>query len=149
MTRGAETQNDQADKFFLNIDKYPSRKIIASGGTEPVDAAGSGGHSVFAYYLIKSLRDNTNPYITSFQLFDQLVRGVTNNSKQTPEYGTVPDTGDQGSSDFTFILRKLDGCPPARRPGTKLGRKKNSGAAVLMEDGGVDLFISGIADSLQ
>ena len=109
LTRGAETQNDQADKFFLNIDKYPSRKIIASGGTEPVADAGSGGHSVFAYYLIKSLRDNTKPYITSFQLFDQLVRGVTNNSKQTPEYGTVPDTGDQGSGDFTFILRKLDG----------------------------------------
>ena len=71
--------------------------------------AGSGGHSVFAYYLIKSLRDNTKPYITSFQIFDQLVRGVTNNSKQTPEYGTVPDTGDQGSGDFTFIMRKLNG----------------------------------------
>jgi len=105
LTRGAETQNENEDKFFLNIDKYPSRKVIASGGTEPVADAGSGGHSIFAYYLIKTLNNNTKPYITSFQLYDRLVRAVTNNSKQTPEFGTVPDSGDQGSGDFTFILR--------------------------------------------
>ena len=106
LTRGAETQNDAEDKFFLNIDKYPSRKVIASGGTEPVADAGSEGHSVFAYYLIRTLTNNKKPYITSYQLFEKLVRAVTNNSSQTPEYGTVPNTGDQGAGDFTFILRK-------------------------------------------
>ncbi len=106
LTRGVETQNENEDKFFLNIDKYPSRKVIASGGTEPVADYGTGGHSVFAYYLIKTLKENKKPYITSFQLYDRLVRAVTNNSKQTPEIGTVPDTGDQGSGDFTFILRQ-------------------------------------------
>jgi uncharacterized caspase-like protein len=105
LTRGATTVNENEDKFFLNIDKYPSRKIISSGGTEPVADSGSGGHSVFAYYLIKVLSENTKPYITSFQLYDRLVRGVTNNSNQTPEFGTVPDSGDQGSGDFTFIRR--------------------------------------------
>ncbi len=106
LTRSAETQNENEDKFFLNIDKDPSRKVIASGGTEPVADFGTGGHSVFAYYLIKTLEDNMKPYITSFQLYDRLVRAVTNNSKQTPEFGIVPDTGDQGSGDFTFILRQ-------------------------------------------
>ena len=106
LTRGAETQNENEDKFFLNIDKYPSRKVIASGGTEPVADSGTGGHSIFAYYLIKTLQENTKPYITSFQLYDRLVRAVTNNSKQTPEFGTVRDSGDQGSGDFTFILRR-------------------------------------------
>lgn len=105
LTRGAKVVNENEDKFFLNIDKYPSRKILSSGGTEPVADTGSGGHSVFAYYLIKVLSENTKPYITSFQLYDRLVRSVTNNSKQTPEFGTVPDSGDQGSGDFTFILR--------------------------------------------
>ncbi len=109
LTRGAETQNENEDKFFLNIDKYPSRKVISSGGTEPVADAGSGGHSVFAYFLIKALEENTKPYITSFQLYDRLVRAVTNNSNQTPEYGTVPDSGDQGSGDFTFIRRASSG----------------------------------------
>ncbi len=97
--------NENEDKFFVNIDKYPSRKIISSGDTEPVAGSGSGGHSVFAYYLIKAPSENTKPYITSFQLFDRPVRGVTNNSNQTPEFGTVPDSGDQGSGDFTFIRR--------------------------------------------
>ena len=106
LTRGAETQNENEDKFFLNIDKYPSRKVITSGGTEPVADFGTGGHSVFAYYLIKTLEANKKPYITSFQLYDRLVRAVTNNSKQTPEFDTVPDTGDQGSGEFTFILRQ-------------------------------------------
>ena len=109
LTRGAETVNENEDKFFLNIDKYPSRKVISSGGTEPVADAGSGGHSVFAYYLIKALEENTKPYITSFQLYDRLVRAVTNNSNQTPEFGTVPDSGDQGSGDFTFIRRASPG----------------------------------------
>ncbi len=30
---------------------------------------------------------------------------MTNNSSQKPEYGTVAGAGDEGSGDFTFILR--------------------------------------------
>ncbi len=36
-------------------------------------------------------------------------RAVTNNSKQKPEYGTVAEAGDEGSGDFTFILRQPKG----------------------------------------
>ena len=109
LTRGATTQDQNADKFFLKIDQFASRKIISSGGTEPVADTGSGGHSVFAYYLIKALTANKKPYITSFQLFDRLARAVTNNSNQKPEYGTVSEAGDEGSGDFTFILRPKPG----------------------------------------
>ena len=55
------------------------------------------------------MQKNTKPYITSFQLFDRLARAVTNNSKQKPEYGTVAESGDEGSGDFTFILRQPKG----------------------------------------
>ena len=98
-------KNIPKDRFFAEIDAHVSRKVISSGGTEPVADAGSGGHSVFAYYLLKALRENDQPFLTSFELFNRLARAVTNNSQQKPEYGTVADAGDEGSGDFTFMLR--------------------------------------------
>ena len=109
LTRGVETQNEAVDKFFLNIDSFPSRKVISSGGTEPVADTGTGGHSIFSYYLLKTLRNNVKPYITSFQLFDRLVKSVTINSNQTPQFGIVAESVDQGSGDFTFIRNDPQG----------------------------------------
>jgi hypothetical protein len=94
------------DRFYTQIDATVSRKVISSGGTEPVADAGSGGHSVFAYYLLKALRENDSPYLASFELFNKLVRAVTNNSNQKPQYGTVAEAGDEGAGDFTFILKQ-------------------------------------------
>ncbi len=107
LTRSANaTRNIAKDRFFIEIDSRVSRKVITSGGTEPVADAGGGGHSVFANYFLKALRENDRPYITSFELFNQLARAVANNSRQTPAYGTVVDAGDEGNGDFTFILRR-------------------------------------------
>jgi hypothetical protein len=93
------------DRFFTEIDSNVSRKVISSGGTEPVADAGSGGHSVFAYYFLKALQANDRPYVTAFELFNGLARAVTNNSNQKPEFGTVSGSGDEGGGDFTFILK--------------------------------------------
>ncbi len=95
-----------SDRFFAEIDASVSRKVISSGGTEPVADSGSGRHSVFAYYLLKALRTNDKPYLTSFELFNGLVRAVANNSNQKPEFGTITGAGDEGAGDFTFILKK-------------------------------------------
>ena len=92
-------------RFFAAIDAGTSRKLISSGGTEPVADAGSQGHSVFAYYLLKALRENKQPYLAAFELFAKLARAVTNNSNQKPQYGTVMEAGDEGAGDFTFILK--------------------------------------------
>ena len=67
--------------------------------------SGSGGHSVFAYYLLKALRENDRPYLASFELFNKIARAVTNNSNQKPQYGTVLEAGDEGFGDFTFVLK--------------------------------------------
>ena len=93
------------DRFFTEIDSHFSRKVITSGGTEPVADSGSSNHSVFAHYFLKTLRENDSPSITSFELFNGLVRAVTNNSNQKPEYGIISEAGDEGSGDFTFILQ--------------------------------------------
>ena len=104
LTRAAPDLRDiPKDRFFTEIDSNVSRKVISSGGTEPVADSGTGGHSVFAYYFLKALRSNDKPYITAFELFNGLARAVTNNSNQKPEFGTISATGDEGGGDFTFI----------------------------------------------
>lgn len=106
LTRGALGQPPASkDRFFAEIDGKFSRKVITSGGTEPVADAGSGGHSVFAFYFLKALRENNAPYLTSFELYNGFVRAVANNAEQKPEYGTIAMAGDEGAGDFTFALR--------------------------------------------
>ncbi len=46
---------------------------------------------------------------TPDQLFDRLVKSVTINSSQTPQFGIVAESVDQGSGDFIFIQRG-EGC---------------------------------------
>ena len=103
MTRG--TTEVKRDAFFENIDSFVSRKMIASGVTTPVANQASGNHSVFTFALLKVLRDNQDPYVTSKQLFDRLLHVMSNYTDVKPEWGTVPNTGDEGSGEFTFILR--------------------------------------------
>lgn len=107
LTRSApQQQSSNSDRFFAQVDGHFSRKVITSGGNEPVADSGTGAHSVFAHYFLKALNDNSAPYITSFELFNSLARAVANNSSQKPEYGTIGNAGDEGSGDFTFILKK-------------------------------------------
>jgi uncharacterized caspase-like protein len=106
LTRSAPQQTPNSDRFFAQVDGHFSRKVITSGGNEPVADSGTGAHSVFAHYFLKALNDNNAPYITSFELFNSLARAVANNSSQKPEYGTIGNAGDEGSGDFTFILKK-------------------------------------------
>lgn len=106
LTRSAPQQTPNSDRFFAQVDGHFSRKVITSGGNEPVADSGTGAHSVFAHYFLKALNDNNAPYITSFELFNALARAVANNSSQKPEYGTIGNAGDEGSGDFTFILKK-------------------------------------------
>lgn len=105
LTRSAPRQTPGSDRFFAQIDGHFSRKVITSGGDEPVADSGTGDHSVFAHYFLKALKENSAPYITSFELFNALARAVTNNSSQKPEYGTIGNAGDEGAGDFTFILK--------------------------------------------
>ena len=106
LTRGSLGQPPASkDRFFAELDGKFSRKVITSGGTEPVADAGSGGHSIFAYYFLKTLRENNAPYLTSFELYNGFVRAVANNAEQKPEYGTIAMAGDEGAGDFTFALR--------------------------------------------
>ncbi len=78
----------------------PSRKAMTSGTlTEVPDK------SVFMKYLLKHLETNEEDHIASEQVFYSIKPAVLNNSPNTPQFGVMQSTGDEGG-DFIFIRKK-------------------------------------------
>ncbi|PCH94661.1 MAG: hypothetical protein COB85_05420 [Bacteroidetes bacterium] len=95
---------EDSEKYYKKIHKMPSRKAMTSGGIEPVMDGGRDGHSVFAYYFLKSLRNNEAKYFDATQLYSDLKIPVINNSEQSPRFSPVKNTGDEGGQ-FVFIRK--------------------------------------------
>ncbi len=107
--RGKPTQSinfdpNNMERYYKEVYSKTSRIAITSGGLEEVGDAGKEGHSIFTYYLIKSLKENPNRYMDAGQLFNDFRIAVTNNSEQTPLLQVVRDTGDEGGQ-FIFIRK--------------------------------------------
>lgn len=100
------------DKLFINKDSWASRKYIISGTPEPLTTPISEEHSIFVHFLLEVLAENKDPYIFSENLFNRLKRKIATVTDQRPEWGTIADAGDEGSGEFTFILRTKP-LPPA------------------------------------
>jgi hypothetical protein len=95
---------EESDKYYLKVYNKNSRQAMTSGGIEPVMDGGKDGHSVFAYYLLKTLSENSKTYFDAGQLYDNLKIPVVNNSDQTPILNPVKNTGDEGGQ-FIFIKK--------------------------------------------
>ncbi len=105
--RGIRTESipfDPSDmtKYYREVYNKPSRLALTSGSLEQVSDAGKNNHSIFTYYLIKSLKENKRKFWDSSQLFNDFRMAVTNNSDQTPQLQVVRDTNDEGGQ-FVFI----------------------------------------------
>ena len=92
-------------KYYNQIYTKPSRTALTSGGIEPVMDGGKDGHSVFSYYLLKSLSNNENQFFDGSQLYNDLKVAVINNSNQTPGFSPIVNTGDEGGQ-FIFIKKQ-------------------------------------------
>ncbi|HAM97314.1 MAG TPA: hypothetical protein DCQ26_01780 [Marinilabiliales bacterium] len=92
-------------KYYNQIYSKPSRTALTSGGIEPVMDGGKEGHSVFSYYLLKSLTNNENQFFDASQLYNDLKVAVINNSNQTPGFSPIVNTGDEGGQ-FIFIKKQ-------------------------------------------
>ena len=80
-----------------------SRQVITSGGLEPVADGGRDGHSLFAYYLIKALRENDREVVDLENLFHTRVWApVTQIGGQRPNVGRLKTPMDE---DGQFVLR--------------------------------------------
>jgi hypothetical protein len=88
----------------------PSRKVLTSGGLEPVYDGGGDGHSIFTRAFLQRLRDNDD-VIDGYRLFTELRPAVIKNSEQTPTYADIRLAGDE-DGDFLFVPVKLGS--PAR-----------------------------------
>ena len=88
-----------APKPIQDLYELPSRKAMTSGSLKEVP-----DRSVFLLYLNKRLTENNKPFISAEELFSSFKIAVLNNSPNTPLYGEIKDTGDEGG-DFIFIKK--------------------------------------------
>jgi hypothetical protein len=95
---------ENSTKYYSKMYSLSSRKAITSGGVEPVMDKGKDNHSIFAYYFLQALKDNSEKYYDAGQVFDFLKIPVVNNSYQTPAYSPIRNAGDEGGQ-FIFIMK--------------------------------------------
>ncbi|MCP3875364.1 MAG: DUF1566 domain-containing protein [Desulfobacteraceae bacterium] len=94
------------DKYYLNLYNEKSRWGLTSGNKTPVSDSGTGGNSIFAYQLIKKLRNNDKSFITTQEIYTDIAPIIANNSEQTPLCRPIRGTGDQGG-EFVFVTAAL------------------------------------------
>jgi hypothetical protein len=92
------------ERYYRDVHAKLSRQAITSGGIEPVMDGGREGHSVFAYYILKSLRNNNKRFFDAFSLYTDIRIPVVNNSIQSPILQPIKNTGDEGGQ-FLFIRK--------------------------------------------
>ncbi len=95
-----ETGADRIEEL-RRLSRKRARKALTSGGLEPVVDGGRNGHSVFTGTLLDVLRDAAEP-LDGFSLYTKLRRGVIVNADQTPSYGDIRLSGDEGG-DFILV----------------------------------------------
>jgi WD40 repeat protein len=95
---------EESEKYYKEVHNLSSRQAITSGGIEPVMDGGKDGHSVFAYYFLKTLRENESRYLDASQIFTKIKIPVINNSEQSPKFSPIKNTGDEGGQ-FIFIKK--------------------------------------------
>ncbi|MBL1213641.1 MAG: caspase family protein [Ignavibacteriae bacterium] len=110
--RGPKTESIEFDpndmsRYYREVYRKPSRIALTSGSIEPVMDSGRDNHSIFAYYLLKALKENRRKYLDASQLFNEFRMAVANNSEQTPQLNVVRDTDDEGGQ-FIFIKRDIE-----------------------------------------
>lgn len=91
-------------QYLRNVFQRPSRWALTSGGEEPVMDGGREGHSVFAYYFLKALREVEGKFFTTSQVYERLKFGVGNNSVQMPRYDELRDVGSE-HGEFVFVRK--------------------------------------------
>lgn len=87
---------NNASTGINSLMKLPSRKAMTSGSLTTVP-----DKSIFMKYLLKYLQENQKQYLPSADLYYSIRMAITNNSTTMPEYGKIPDVGDEGG-DFVF-----------------------------------------------
>jgi uncharacterized caspase-like protein/peptidoglycan/xylan/chitin deacetylase (PgdA/CDA1 family) len=102
LTRGGGSQN-----FLKDNARRIGRQMLTAGGADQLVAdGGPNGHSVFTWTLLQALSGkgdlNGDGFITGTELAAYVAPAVSNISKQTPAFGSLP--GSEGG-EFVFELQ--------------------------------------------
>ena len=95
-------------QFSENLEEILRKKgvvAMTAGANEPVSDEGRDGHSIFAWYLIKTIQQ-VNTWDTGLNLFKTIQSGVSQSFPQTPQYGGLTSAGYQEGGDYLFELRQ-------------------------------------------
>ncbi len=98
--RGTSKESNR-EKLFANLVTQKTRKAFTSGTLEPVLDGGGQGHSIFASNLLEALSNNKK-ILDVNSLFIEIKKAVSSVAEQTPTYGPIRGTGDEGG-DFIFV----------------------------------------------
>ena len=96
------------ERYLGKASRLKSRQLMASGGEEPVEDGGGGGHSVFAKALIDALNAMPEKTFTASELFEQKVKPAVISAAnaltegQTPGFSRIAKAGDEPGSEFVF-----------------------------------------------
>jgi len=93
-------------RYYREVAKRVSRQVLTSGGLEPVADEGASGHSIFAYFFLKALKENEKPFIAPSEIYTSVSRLVSENSAQTPVQGPLRDCMDEGG-EMVLALEKV------------------------------------------
>jgi hypothetical protein len=80
--------------------------MMSSGGDEPVSDTGKEGHSVFAWNLMKKIRE-VSSWTSGADVFETVKTAVERELPQTPQYGASLAAGHEPGADFLFEHRSL------------------------------------------
>ena len=87
---------------LVSLSSLRSRQVITSGGLEPVADGGRDGHSLFAYYFLKALKENPSDVIDIENLIHSRVwKHVAQIGGQRPSIGRLKSPMDE---DGQFVL---------------------------------------------
>ncbi|MBF0382322.1 MAG: DUF4347 domain-containing protein [Magnetococcales bacterium] len=101
LTKEGKVTTDNTSSVNQENQEQRSVVTMSSGGEEPVADGGSEGHSIFAFNLIKALKNNDG-FVSGSELFVEVRDGVTKTFPQTPQYGAVMSAGHEEGGDFFF-----------------------------------------------
>jgi len=109
LLRGDNIQLDTSSRNYeqrlIQLAQKKSRQIIASGGMEQVADWGRDNHSLFAYYLIQSLKDNEQPFIDLENLvLTKVWKNVSEKGGQRPTIGRLKTAMDEDGQ-FLLVLK--------------------------------------------
>lgn len=128
--RGSFRVSSQKGKEYArSVFMKKSRLAMTSGGLEPVTDEGPENHSVFAYYLLKTLERNPAEHMLTSELFASVEQGLKlNKVTQQPILDVLRKTGAEPEGQFVFYRSK-----PIHDPDEAVVQKKEALAAAVLQ----------------